>query len=52
MPLCSPDLSVLPAGKRMQNELKTILEKSSQKLSQFLPVISQPGAREGILYLR
>ena len=38
--------------KRMQNELKTILEKSSQKLSQFLPVISQPGAREGILYLR
>lgn len=36
----------------MQNELKTILEKSSQKLSQFLPVISQPGAREGILYLR
>ncbi|XP_048793317.1 nuclear GTPase SLIP-GC-like isoform X2 [Lagopus muta] len=38
--------------KRMQSELKTILEKSSQKLSQFLPVFSQPGAREGILYLR
>uniref|UniRef100_A0A803XM76 Nuclear GTPase, germinal center associated n=1 Tax=Meleagris gallopavo TaxID=9103 RepID=A0A803XM76_MELGA len=38
--------------KRMQSELKTVLEKSSQKLSQFLPILSQPGAREGILYLR
>ncbi|XP_015715295.1 nuclear GTPase SLIP-GC-like [Coturnix japonica] len=38
--------------KRMQSELKAILERSSQKLSQFLPLLSQAGAREGILYLR
>lgn len=38
--------------KRMQSELKAILERSSQKLSQFLPLLSQSGAREGILYLR
>ncbi|XP_021248212.1 nuclear GTPase SLIP-GC-like [Numida meleagris] len=37
--------------KRMQSELKTILEKSSQKLLESLPKFSQPGAREGILYL-
>ncbi|XP_065586674.1 nuclear GTPase SLIP-GC-like [Cyrtonyx montezumae] len=38
--------------KKMQSELKSILEKSSQKLSEFLPILSQPVAREGILYLR
>ncbi|OXB78574.1 UNVERIFIED_CONTAM: hypothetical protein H355_010054, partial [Colinus virginianus] len=43
---------VLPAGKKAQSELKSILEKSSQKLSEFLPILNQSGAREGILYLR